>query len=77
MLTGHRGTRGSDRIEPVVLRAAGPFEGADLDDVLTGLGQRFGQPGGEAPGSFQRPHPTPRRVVFGPVEHAHIARTVS
>jgi hypothetical protein len=47
-----------------------------LDDVLTGLRQRFGQPGGKASGSFQRPDPTARRVVSGPVEHALVARTV-
>jgi hypothetical protein len=33
---GQRGPGGADRVEPVVLGAAGAFEGADFDDILTG-----------------------------------------
>jgi hypothetical protein len=36
MFTGHRGARSSGRVEPVVFRAKGSCEAADLDHVLTG-----------------------------------------
>jgi hypothetical protein len=72
----HRGPAGADRVEPVVLRAAGAPEGADFDDILTGQGQLPGQPGGKTSRSLQRPDPAARGVFSCPVEHACVTRPV-
>lgn len=66
MLTRHRGTRGPDGVQAVVLRAPGSFESLNFDDVLTGLCKGLGQSGSKASRAFQRPDPTPRRSLVGP-----------
>lgn len=76
MLARHRGAGGLDGVDAVALRAGHALVGGDLDDVLSGLGEERGQPGGEAAGALQRPHPRPGRVRGCPRQHVRIARSV-
>jgi hypothetical protein len=66
----------ADRVEAIVLRAAGSFEAADFGDVLTGLRQHVGQSGGEASGPFQRPDPSAGCVSARPGQYAGISGAV-
>lgn len=67
---------GAGSVDLVVLGAALSLDPADLDDLFAGLGKEHRQPGGEAPGALQRPHPSTRGVAVGPGEHPCIAGAV-
>jgi len=66
----------ADGVQAVVLRAPGSFESPNFDDVLTGLRKGLGQSGSKASRAFQRPDPTPRRSLVGPVQRRGVTRTV-
>ncbi|MDT9664923.1 hypothetical protein RTZ71_29845 [Rhodococcus qingshengii] len=76
MLAHKRTTRRTDRIEAIILRAAGSFEAADFGDVLTGLRQHVGETGGEASGPLQRPDPSTGCVPTRPDQYAGISSSV-
>jgi len=73
LLAGQRGAGSADSVDPIAFGPACAFAAADLYHVFTCFGEHGGQPGGEAAGALQRPHPATRCLPGSPFEQPGVA----